>query len=141
MLVMRRRRGSWSVSTGFCARTSSRGRCFANHLDFQDQLDRWAEKANGRVHRTIRAVPAERLAKRARACGRCGADASTTDRRLGDEGACSSHWSGWIATTTRSTQRSLAGVSRCGSPRREITAAVLDTGELAARHGAVFAAG
>jgi transposase len=38
-------------------------RFFANHLDFQDQLDRWAEKANGRAHRTIRGVPAERLAK------------------------------------------------------------------------------
>jgi hypothetical protein len=38
-------------------------RFFANHLDFQDQLDRWAEKANGRAHRTIRGVPAGRLAK------------------------------------------------------------------------------
>ena len=27
---------------------------FANHLDFQDQLDRWAEKVNSRTHRTIR---------------------------------------------------------------------------------------
>ena len=27
-------------------------RFFANHLDFQDQLDRWAEKVNGRAHRT-----------------------------------------------------------------------------------------
>ena len=25
-------------------------RFFANHLDFQDQLDRWAQKANGRTH-------------------------------------------------------------------------------------------
>jgi hypothetical protein len=39
------------------------GRRFANELDFQDQLDGWAEKANGRVHRTVRAVPAERLAQ------------------------------------------------------------------------------
>jgi hypothetical protein len=38
-------------------------RFFANHLDFQDQLDRWAEKVNGRTHRTIRGIPAERLAK------------------------------------------------------------------------------
>ena len=39
------------------------GRVFANHLDFQDRLDAWTEKANGRVHRTVRAVPAERLAE------------------------------------------------------------------------------
>jgi hypothetical protein len=37
------------------------GRRFANHLDFQDQLDRWCDRVNQRVHRTIRAVPAERL--------------------------------------------------------------------------------
>jgi hypothetical protein len=37
------------------------GRVFANHLDLQDRLDAWTDKANGRVHRTIRAVPAERL--------------------------------------------------------------------------------
>jgi hypothetical protein len=37
-------------------------RCFANHLDFQDQLERWfSERANPRFHRGIRAVPAERL--------------------------------------------------------------------------------
>jgi transposase len=39
---------------------SARG--FANELDFQDQLERWfAERANPRFHRGIRAVPAERL--------------------------------------------------------------------------------
>ncbi len=37
------------------------GRQFANHLDFQLQLDAWFEKANGRGHRTIRARPVNRL--------------------------------------------------------------------------------
>ena len=37
------------------------GRRFANHLDFQDQFDAWCERVNQRVHRTIRAVPVERL--------------------------------------------------------------------------------
>jgi transposase len=37
------------------------GRQFANALDFQLQLDGWSDRANQRVHRTIRAVPAERL--------------------------------------------------------------------------------
>jgi transposase len=37
-------------------------RCFANHLDFQEQLDRWfSERANPRFHRGVRAVPAQRL--------------------------------------------------------------------------------
>ncbi|MCA1699185.1 MAG: IS21 family transposase, partial [Actinobacteria bacterium] len=39
------------------------GRCFANPLDFQDQLDRWSDKINERVHRTTRAVVSERLAE------------------------------------------------------------------------------
>jgi len=37
------------------------GRRFANHLDFQDQFDSWSERVHQRVHRTIRAVAAERL--------------------------------------------------------------------------------
>jgi transposase len=37
-------------------------RRFADHLDYQDQLDRWfAERANPRFHRGIRARPSERL--------------------------------------------------------------------------------
>jgi transposase len=39
------------------------GRLFANPLDFQAQLDRWCERVNRRVHRTTRAIPAERLAE------------------------------------------------------------------------------
>jgi hypothetical protein len=38
------------------------GRRFANEFDYQAQLDAWTERANGRSHRTTRAVPAERLA-------------------------------------------------------------------------------
>jgi hypothetical protein len=39
------------------------GRSFANHHDFQLQLDSWCDRVNRRVHRTIRAVPTERLAE------------------------------------------------------------------------------
>jgi hypothetical protein len=38
------------------------GRRFANELDFQHQFDGWCDKVNQRVHRTVRAVPIERLA-------------------------------------------------------------------------------
>jgi transposase len=37
------------------------GRAFANPADFQLQLDGWCDRVNRRVHRTIRAVPIERL--------------------------------------------------------------------------------
>jgi len=112
-------------------------RFFANHLDFQDQLDRWAEKANGRAHRTIRGIPAERLAteRKQRPLGRVTLD---TDRR-------------WV---TRVSQQPLVRVDRndysidpvfagrrveVRVSQREITATVLDTGELAAQHTRVFA--
>ena len=39
------------------------GRRFANPLDFQHQLDGWSDRINARVHRTTRAVVAERLAE------------------------------------------------------------------------------
>jgi transposase len=37
------------------------GRSFASPGHFQGELDSWFEKANGRLHRGIRAIPAERL--------------------------------------------------------------------------------
>lgn len=112
-------------------------RFFANHLDFQDQLDRWAEKVNGRAHRTIRGIPAERLAKERelRPLDRVTVD---TDRR-------------WV---TRVPQQPLIRVDRNDyslDPRfagrrvevrvsqTEVTATVLDTGELAACHQRIFA--
>jgi hypothetical protein len=40
------------------------GRSFANELDFQDQLDRWFDqRANVRLHRTLRERPIDRLAR------------------------------------------------------------------------------
>jgi transposase len=112
-------------------------RFFANHLDFQDQLDRWAEKANGRAHRTIRGIPAERLAKE-RQQRPLGAVTAQTDRR-------------WVA---RVAQQPLIRVDRndysidpmfagrrveVRVSQHEITAIVLDTGELAAQHTRIFA--
>lgn len=112
-------------------------RFFANHLDFQDQLDRWAEKVNGRAHRTIRGVPAERLAKE-RQQRPIGSVTAQTDRR-------------WVA---RVAQQPLIRVDRndysiapmfagrrveVRVSQREITAMVLDTGELAAQHSRIFA--
>jgi transposase len=54
-------KGALERSHRFMRSNFEPGRVFANHLDYQDRLDAWTEKANGRVHRTVRAVPAERL--------------------------------------------------------------------------------
>jgi transposase len=112
-------------------------RSFANHVDFQDQLDAWAVKANGRQHRTIRAVPADRL-EHERQLAPLGEVAVDTDRS-------------WV---TRVPQQPLIRVDRNDysiDPRfagrrvemhvsqHHVTATVLDTGELAARHDRVFA--
>ena len=64
-------KGALERSHRFMRSNFEPGRVFANHLDFQDRLDAWCEKANGRVHRTIRAVPAERLLEETTGCGRC----------------------------------------------------------------------
>ena len=95
------------------------GRRFANPLDFQLQLDGWCEKVNRRVHRTIRAVPAERLVEE-RARMRPLPDRCPTATGGWWCGCRSSRICGSIATTTRSTRRSPAAASRCASPRREV---------------------
>lgn len=112
-------------------------RQFVNHLDFQDQLDGWAVKANGRQHRTIRQVPADRL-KHERQLRPLGEVSVDTDKR----------------SVIRVPQQPLVRVDRNDysvdpqfAGRRveirvtqaEVTATVLDTGELAARHARVFA--
>jgi hypothetical protein len=112
-------------------------RSFANHLDFQDQLDRWTEKANARQHRTIRAVPAERLVEE-RELSPLGLVTLDTDRRIVIRVA---------AQPLVRVDRNDYSIDPRFAGRRvevrisqsEITATVLDTGELAARHQRVFA--
>jgi transposase len=114
------------------------GRRFANHLDFQDRFDAWCDRVNQRVHRTIRAVPAERLvAERAR-MRPLPSRLPDTDRR----------------TVVRVPQQPYLRIDRndysvdpAFAGRRvelrvsqaHVTAVVLDTGELAARHRRSFA--
>jgi hypothetical protein len=63
-------KGALERSHRFMRSNFEPGRVFANHLDFQDRLDAWTEKANGRVHRTIRAVPAEGSPRNRSGCDR-----------------------------------------------------------------------
>ena len=116
------------------------GRRFANPLDFQLQLDGWCDRVNGRVHRTIRAVPAERLAQEQGRMRPLPAVLPDCDRRF----------------VVRVPQQPFVRVDRndysidpAFAGRRvevrvsqtEVLAVVLDTGELAARHRRSFAGG
>jgi transposase len=113
------------------------GRSFANHLDFQDQLDTWAEQANRRRHRGIRAIPANRLAeeRELRPAAQISAD---TDRR-------------WVLrvpqqplirvdTNDYSVDPRFAGRRvEVRVSQQEVTAIAVGGGELVCRHERVFA--
>jgi hypothetical protein len=116
------------------------GRRFANPLDFQSQLDAWCDRVNQRVHRTVRALPAERLLEEQRRMRPLPPALPDMDRR----------------TVVRVPQQPLVRVDRndysispafAGSraelriSQSEVTAVVLDTGELACRHRRSFAGG
>jgi hypothetical protein len=133
-------KGALERSHRFMRSNFEPGRVFANHLDFQDRLDTWCEKANGRVHRTIRAVPAERLIEETPRMRTLPARMPDTDRRQ----------------VVRVSAQPLVRVDRNDysiDPRfagrrvelrvtqTHVMAVVLDTGELAARHRRVFAGG
>ena len=114
------------------------GRRFANHLDFQAQFDGWCEKVNRRVHRTTRAVPAERLVEERERMRVLPEVLPDVDRR----------------TVVRVPQQPYVRIDRNDysiDPRfagrrvevrvsqSEVIATVLDSGELACRHRRVFA--
>jgi transposase len=116
------------------------GRRFANPLDFQLQFDGWCEKVNQRVHRTVRAVPAERLIEEHARMRRLPQVLPDSDRRM----------------AVRVPQQPLLPIDRndysidpafagrrveVRVSQREVTAIVLDTGELACRHRRAFAGG
>jgi len=114
------------------------GRSFANELDYQAQLDAWSERANARIHRTTRAVPAERLREergRMRALPRRLPD---TDRRFVWR-VPQQPYLRWD-TNDYSLDPRLAGRRvEVRVSQRELVAVALDSGELACRHRRCFA--
>ena len=58
--------GRGRAAAGYMETNFEPGRRFANHLDFQLQLDAWFVKANARTHKTLRARPVDRLGRSAR---------------------------------------------------------------------------
>jgi hypothetical protein len=112
-------------------------RSFVNQFDFQDQLDRWSEKANGRQHRTIRAIPTERLARERelRPLERVTVDTDMRQViRVPQQPLIRIDRNDYSIDPVFAGRRVEVRVSQ-----REITAVVLDTGELAARHARIFA--
>jgi hypothetical protein len=133
-------KGALERSHRFMRTNFEPGRRFANPLDFQDQLDGWCDRVNRRVHRTIRAVPAERLVQERERMRSLPTSMPDCDRRL----------------VTRVPQQPYLRVDRndysidpAFAGRRievrvsqsEVLAVVLDTGELACRHRRSFAGG
>jgi hypothetical protein len=116
------------------------GRVFANHLDFQDRLDAWTDRANGRVHRTIRAVPIERLAEEHGRMRPLPARMPDVDRRqvtrVPAQPFVRFDRNDYSIDPQFVGRRVEVHVSQ-----EHLAAAVLDTGELAARHRRVFAGG
>jgi transposase len=124
---------------GFIERSFEPGRCFANALDFQLQLDDWFEgRANPRVHKTLRCRPIDRLIEERTVMAPLPAAAPDTDRR-------------WVLRIPPdpylrfdSCDYSLDPllVGRRAEARvteREVLAVALDSGELACRHPRSFA--
>jgi transposase len=116
------------------------GRRFANQLDFQAQLDRWCDRINRRKHRSTRALVSERLAQEQERMRPLPNALPDTDRR-------------WVVRVPpqpylRFDRNDYSLDPRLVGRRVEVTATqlqltavVLDTGELAARHARVFAGG
>jgi transposase len=123
----------------FIERSFEPGRVFANELDYQLQLDAWFDdRANARMHKTLRARPIDRLVEERTVMTPLPAVEPETDRR-------------WVLrvpadpylrfdTCDYSLDPRLVGrrVEACVS-EHEVTAVALDTGELACRHQRSFA--
>ncbi|MCA1700722.1 MAG: IS21 family transposase, partial [Actinobacteria bacterium] len=113
-------------------------RRFANELDFQAQLDDWTAKANARTHRTIRAVPAERLAAERGRMRPLPCPLPQTERRFVMRVPLQPYLR--FDTNDYSLAPALAGRRvEVSISQREVTATALESGVLAARHRRSFA--
>jgi transposase len=116
------------------------GRRFANQLDFQHQLDGWCERINARVHRTTRAVIAERLAEERQRMRPLPKVLPDTDRRFVTRVAQQPYLR--FDRNDYSLDPRLVGRRvEVRVSQTELTAVCLDTGELACRHARAFAGG
>jgi transposase len=114
------------------------GRRFANHLDFQLQLDTWFERANARTHKTLRCRPIDRLAEERASMASLPARELDLDERIVLRVPADPHVR--VDTNDYSIDPALVGRRvEVRVSQREITAVALDTGEIACRHERSFA--
>jgi transposase len=131
-------KGALERSHRFMRTNFEPGRSFANERDYQLQLDDWCERVNARVHRTTRAVVAERLAEERERMRPLPARMPDADRRFVIRVAAQPYLR--FDTNDYSLDPRLAGRRvEARVSQREITAVALDTGELACRHRRRFA--
>jgi transposase len=122
----------------FIERSFEPGRCFANELDYQLQLDAWFdERANPRIHKTLRCRPVDRLLEE-RAVMAPLLAAPDTDRRWALRVPPDPYLR--FDTCDYSLDPRLVGRKvEIRVTDREVTAVALDTGEVACRHRRSFA--
>jgi transposase len=133
-------KGALERSHRFMRSNFEPGRVFANHLDFQDRMDAWCEKVNGRVHRTVRAVPAERLAEERTQMRHLPERMPDVDRRQVVRVPAQPFVR--VDRNDYSIDPQFAGRRvELRVSQTDVIAVVLDSGELAARHRRVFAGG
>jgi hypothetical protein len=123
---------------GYAETNFEPGRRFANELDFQDQLDRWFDTANTRVHKTLRVRPIDRLVEeRVVMAALPGAMPDTTRRwvvRVPPDPYLR------IDTNDYSLDPALVGRRvEVRVDQHHVRAVVLDTGEMACEHQRTFA--
>jgi Mu transposase, C-terminal domain len=116
------------------------GRRFANPVDVQLQFDGWCDRVNGRVHRTVRAVPAERLIEEHGRMRPLPARMPDTDRRFVTRVPAQPYLR--VDRNDYSIDPAFAGRRvEVRVSQGEVIAVVLDTGEVACRHRRSFAGG
>jgi transposase len=133
-------KGALERSHRFMRTNFEPARRFANPLDFQHQLDGWCDRVNQRVHRTIRAVPAERLLEEHERMQSLPATMPDTDHRfvlrVPQQPYLRVDRNDYSIAPTFAGRRVEVSVSQTA-----VMAVVLDTGELACSHRRSFAGG
>jgi len=124
---------------GYLETSFEPGRSFVNQHDFQDQLDGWFdERANRRLHRTLRRRPIELLADELEAMRPLPATGPDTQRRWVIRVPPDPHVR--VDTNDYSLDPGLVGRRvEVSVDQHHVTAIALDTGELACRHQRCFA--
>ena len=123
---------------GYMEKNFEPARKFANHLDYQLQLDDWFLKANARTHKTLRARPVDRLIEEREVMRPLPGREPDTDRRWVTRVPPDPH----VRFDTNDYSLDPALVGRRVEVRvsqQEVVAVVRDTGELACRHERSFA--